>query len=183
MTAGVESFYSFATSFAVKINLTEKGVYAYQRVLSAVFAYISSLTDRHALERYYQETADIHHTQFRFQPKNNESAFVINIVSRLQRMPVRFILHTTPYRQFDYDHLVELLSFLTPERSVGYLCTDVEFMKDCVTEKEPWYGIEYGKIPTRCRWLMNDQHSYKNGFVRIISSLSIWISLWITLIL
>ena len=64
---------------------------------------------------------------------------------------------------------------------MGYLCTDVEFMKDCVTEKEPWYGIEFGKIPTHCMRLMNlmnlmnlrKNECHSNGFVCIISSLSI----------
>ena len=150
LSAGNVVSYSFASSFCIKVSLTEKGIFAYQRVLSIIFKYISSLTDRQALERFYHETADISHSKFRFEPTNNKSSYVTDISERLRYTPVRFVLHKTPFRQFDYDHLVEHLSFLTPANCVGYLCTNMEFMKDCVKEKEPWYDIEFGKMPIRC---------------------------------
>ena len=115
-----------------------------------MFGYLVSLNDRQALEQHYKEEADLAHSEFRFKQKDNTSSYVVNIARRLQTKPSQFILHEAPYRQFDYDHVMELLSFITPGNCVGFLCTDVDFMKECVNQEEPVYEINYGKMPIQC---------------------------------
>lgn len=136
--------------FSVKIVLTELGVEQYERVIAIVFGFISLLNEESSLRIYYDEMAEVHHTEFRFQHKNNESEYVIVVANQLAHKPLQFILNHMPFRQFDFDHIQQLVACFQPDNAITYLCTDTEYLKEFVNETEPIYNVKYGLLPKRC---------------------------------
>ena len=72
---------SFMSLFSVKIVLTELGVTKYEQVIGMVFGFISLLNEEPSLHLYYEEMREIHHTEFRFQHKNNGPEYAINLLT------------------------------------------------------------------------------------------------------
>ena len=141
---------SFMSLFSVKIVLTELGVTKYEQVIGMVFGFISLLKEEPSLHLYYEEMREIHHTEFRFQHKNNGPEYAISVANQLAHKPLQFLLNQLPFRQFDFAHIQQLVACFQPSNAIAYLCTDTEFLKEYVNATEPVYDLKYGRLPKRC---------------------------------
>ena len=131
--------------FCISIVLTQKGVNAIGLVLGFVFKYMQVMQDMTALQQQYVETGHITNTLFRYMEKQNTATYVSAIASRMHSMPLRFILNTTPFRDFDKEHVQSLLRLLTPSNCIGLFSTKMNVMTHIPLSVDPIYGTHYGK--------------------------------------
>ena len=150
LSAGLIEDTSFMSLFSVKIGLTELGVAQYEQVIGLVFGFIALLNEEASLHEFYNETKEIHHTEFRFQHKNNGPEYATLVANHLAHKPLQFILNQMSFRQFDFAHIQELVACFQPSNAIGYLCTDAESLMEYVNETEPVYDLKYGRLPKRC---------------------------------
>lgn len=125
--------------------LTQKGVNAVGLVLGYVFKYVEVMGDMAALQQQYVETGRIDNTSFRYMEKRNTATYVSDIASRMHEVPVRFLLNTTPFRDFDAEHVQSLLRLLTPSNCVGLFSTKMDVMAHIALSVDPIYGTQFGR--------------------------------------
>lgn len=125
--------------------LTQKGVNAVGLVLGYVFKYVEVMWDMEALQQQYVETGHIDNTSFRYMAKRNTATYVSDIASRMHDVPVRFLLNTTPFRDFDPEHVQSLLRLLTPSNCIGLFSTKMDVMPHIALSIDPIYGTQFGR--------------------------------------
>lgn len=145
MASGPYHSYSFLYLFYISITLTQKGLAEIGRILAYVFQYTALLRDVAPLQRYYEEEAQIAHTDFRYKEKQNSTTFVSAISSRMHQVPVQFLLNDHPYRDFDADGLSTLTQLLVPEHCFAILSTKADVFPAIHLTTDPIYGTPYGK--------------------------------------
>ena len=136
--------------FSATIKLTDSGLQNLSLVLSIFFSYLASLRDSDKLHLQFNETAQIKHTEFRFQSKRSSTGYVDEIARRMQVVPMRFILNDYPYLDFDFADISSLVDCLTASNCIGLLSYRCE-KGDSVWMQEPVYSIEYSKWD-KARW-------------------------------
>lgn len=146
---GLKSNLSFMSLFSATIKLTDYGLENLSLVLSIFFSYIALLRDSEKIRLYFEETAQISHTEFRFQSKRSSTDYVDEIARRMQVVPLRFILNSYPYLDFDFAHISSLVDCLTPSNCIGFLSYRCD-KDEGRWMQEPVYGIQYKRYEKAC---------------------------------
>ena len=147
---GLKSNLSFMSLFSATIKLTDSGLKNLSLVLSIFFSYLALLRDSEKLHLYFKETAQIKRTEFRFQSKRSSTDYVDEIARRMQVVPMRFILNSYPYLDFDFAHIASLVDCLAPSNCIGVLSYRCSKGDDSSWMQEPVYGIDYTKRDQAC---------------------------------
>ena len=71
--------------------------------------------------------------------------YVDEIARRMQVVPMRFILNSYPYLDFDFAHIASLVDCLVPSNCIGVLSYRCSKGDDSSWMQEPVYGIDYTK--------------------------------------
>ena len=128
--------------FMVLIDLTEKGMREYERVMEIVFQYISMLRERGVQEWVFEEKKNLAKAKFQFQSKTNPEDYTCTLASSLHKYPPEKIL-TAPclVETYQPELFARYISYLTPDNMLAYLISQ-EFDQPC-TDTEQWYETKY----------------------------------------
>ena len=141
--------------FSATIKLTDSGLKNLSLVLSIFFSYLALLRDSNKLHLYFEETAQIKRTEFRFQSKRSSTDYVDKIARRMQVVPMRFILNSFPYLDYDFVHISSLVDRLAPSNCIGVLSYRCSKGDDSSWMREPVYGIDYTKRDQPCSLIVS----------------------------
>ncbi|WP_116367440.1 insulinase family protein [Parahaliea mediterranea] len=140
--------------FSVNVNLTERGVAQYQRVLQILFAYLDMLREQGPQQRLYDEQAQLAALRFRFKEDPEPINYVSSLASGMHYFKPEDVLQG-PYLMRDYQPalLGELLASVTPENALVTL-TDEGVQTDQVSSHyEVPYARRHVNAAARAGWL------------------------------
>jgi secreted Zn-dependent insulinase-like peptidase len=126
--------------FSVSINLTERGVSEYRRVLQLLFAYMDMLRQKGPQAWLYDEQSRLADLSFRFKEKVEPIRYVSSLAGGMHYYAPEDVLQG-PYIMNRYDEalLADLFQRLTPENSMVVL-SDQNVATDRVAER---YQVPY----------------------------------------
>ena len=126
--------------FSVSINLTEKGIEEYQKVLQLLFAYTDMLREEGPQSWLYDEQARLADLSFRFKEKTEPIHYVSALASGMHYYAPEDVLRG-PYIMSQYDEpvLKDLFARLTPDNAI-VVFSDQSVETDKVSER---YSVPY----------------------------------------
>jgi protease-3 len=104
--------------FAISVSLTEKGLAEKDRVIAAVFNYLSLIRSQGVKKEYFDEIAHVLALDFRYPAVTRNMDYVEWLVDTMVRVPVDHVLDS-PYiaDRFDPQAIDNRLDSLTPEQA------------------------------------------------------------------
>lgn len=126
--------------FSVSINLTEKGVAEYQRVLQLLFAYTDMLRGKGPQAWLYEEQARLAELNFRFKEKVEPIRYVSGLASQMHYYDPEDVLRGAfTMTQYDAEVIGQLFQLLTPENAI-VVFNDTDVATDKVSDR---YQVPY----------------------------------------
>ncbi|MCC3703752.1 pitrilysin [Rouxiella badensis] len=104
--------------FAISVSLTDKGLAEKDRVIAAIFNYLSLIRSQGVKKEYFDEIAHVLALDFRYPAVTRDMDYVEWLVDTMVRVPVDHVLDS-PYLadQFDPQAIDSRLDSLTPEKA------------------------------------------------------------------
>ena len=143
LSAGIGSHsYKDYSFFAVSIQMTDKGMEQYERVLEIVCHYVTMLRNKGVQEWIFQELKNLAKAEFQFKSKSSPMNYTLLLASSLHKYPPQHLLTALNLIETYRPELIsQLLELLVPSNMQVYLISK-EFEVEC-DESEPWYGTRY----------------------------------------
>ena len=150
--------------FSVSINLTEKGVEEYQRVLQLLFAYTEMLREKGPQSWLYDEQARLADLSFRFKEKTEPIHYVSSLASGMHYYAPEDVLRG-PYIMTRYDEavLADLFGRLTPDKAI-VVFSDESVATDRVSDR---YSVPYAADVISSTQLADWQGVDKDGALHL----------------
>ncbi|CAN6669000.1 A-factor-processing enzyme [Trichomonascus vanleenenianus] len=142
LSAGSEHIVHGTDFFVIDVELTDKGLDNYTKVLVGVFAYLDMLRKMPAQEWIHKELKEQSEMNFRFQQKSGAASTSSNLASIMQRLdlPRNLLLSHSVLRSYAPKLIDEFVKFLSPDNFRAFL---VGQSLDGLDQQEQWYGTEY----------------------------------------
>lgn len=104
--------------FAISVSLTDKGLADKDKVIAAIFNYLSLMRAQGVTKEYFNEIAHVMALDFRYPAVTRDMGYVEWLVDTMMRVPVEHVLDS-PYitDRFDPQAIDNRLAALTPENA------------------------------------------------------------------
>jgi len=104
--------------FNISVSLTDKGLAQRDKVIAAVFSYLSQMRQQGIKQEYFDEIAHVMALDYRYPALTRDMDYVEWLVDTLLRVPVEHVLDS-PYitDQFDPKAIASRLDELTPQNA------------------------------------------------------------------
>lgn len=147
LSAGIGSHsYKDYSFFAVSIQMTDKGMEEYERVLEIVMQYITMARQKGVQEWIFQELKNLTKAEFQFKSKSNPMSYTLMLASNLHKYPPQHLLTALNLVQtYRADLISQLLDLLVPSNMHIFLISK-EFEAQC-SDSEKWYGTKFSACP------------------------------------
>ncbi|WP_263078955.1 insulinase family protein [Endozoicomonas sp. Mp262] len=132
------------SEFAVRMELTPKGLDKVDEISAMVFDYLDLIRREGLLKRLYDESHDIAQLGFRFQEDRSPQQTVSALAARMHYLPAENILDANYlYEQYDPELIGQFLDKMTPEN-----LRQVVIAQGLETDKvEPYFDTHYSVRP------------------------------------
>lgn len=158
-------------SFEVTVGLTSAGLDAINKILGALFSYLSMLRDQAIPSYVYNEVLQLEELQWRFALKGEVSNYVQSLATSLQKYPPSLCVagprrlalslndktletSSMPRASFSADHLAYTQDLT--QQFIGQLTVDNSLItvmskrfEGKTDQKEKWYGTDFKVEPIR----------------------------------
>ncbi len=127
-------------SFTISINLTQKGLENYERIMEIVFAYIQMINKTGIQPYTYKENQVMAQIDFEWKSPQEGMGYVASKASLMHKYLLKDV-ETLPYlyKKFEPEAYSAILKTLTPENMLAVLSS-----KNLETDQtDPYYGAEY----------------------------------------
>ena len=118
--AAVSADISDVQLMEVAIDVTEAGLRQRDKVVDAIFSYISMLVDQGVPQYIYDEVLQLSRIAFRFAEKGDPAPYVSSIVADMQRFvrPAEYLVGPRLVLEADDGDFARYVSRLTPSRAI-----------------------------------------------------------------
>lgn len=180
LSAGSSMDDSNASSFNVKVDLSELGLTRANDVLACIYAYLGVLQAHGPQKWVWDEQAIQAASSFRFISKYQPDSYVTQLAESLAKpnvllMPETLLTGPSLFWEFNADKITSLLARFTPENSRVKISSKAESVASKCSLVEPIYGTKYAEeaIPADLmRQLSEVAAEYKAVTVERLSALA-----------
>ncbi len=142
LSAGTGMDTGHASSVAIQMSLTPKGLANQAEILSLTFAYIDKIREQGISRRFYEESKQLSQIDFRFREKPSPTSLVTSLSMLMPNVAPEDVLQA-PWMMETYapDKYLDILNRLTPDNVlVSVQSPDPDFNAPKETQ---WYGAKY----------------------------------------
>ncbi|CAG9319174.1 unnamed protein product [Blepharisma stoltei] len=140
--SGTGQQYSNLSILVVNVELTDKGLENYERVIEITHAYIAMLKEKGVQEWIYEEIKALAQADFNFKSKSDPLSYCEYLSWRLHRYPHEKIISGSDLiEEFNPDLLRSFIDLLTPQNLQVYLIS--KKFDESQMQTERWYGTKY----------------------------------------
>lgn len=141
-----ESIANYMTKFEVTVDLTEEGIDQYDRVIEAIFHFITCLKFTDEQHRFCNEINQIGRIKYDFPDKMESLRKCIKLAGKLWKMPEedipQIIKHSYYRMKFDPKLITRISDALTRTDRINIYLHSKYFEYEC-TKEEPDMGTMY----------------------------------------
>ncbi|KAK3262595.1 hypothetical protein CYMTET_28558 [Cymbomonas tetramitiformis] len=152
-SGGGHDSFTAASTFSVRVDLTEGGHANVCEVIGIIFQYIDLVSREGVQQWFFDELKAVQEVRFNFRDKQEPAGYCRLLAGSLQFFPAREVMlasHAVP-QVYDPEEVRAVLRCLTRER-VRILWASKSF-EDAVTTQEPWYTTKYHQERVPSEWL------------------------------
>jgi len=150
LSAGVDDL-NCGSLFEVEINLTHAGMDHVLEIGELLFRYIELLKKTPPPSWVFEEMQKLRSIRFRFADDLQPYSLVNSLARNLQNFPADKVLSgPSSLPEPDVAASVEVLGCLTVDGARVELASKT--LADRCTQKDPWYGGQYARLPQDPRW-------------------------------
>lgn len=148
LSAGGSHELDLYSDFQVRIGLTQKGLFMYDDVAQAVFAYVNMLVEKGPQLYIHEECKKIGNLKFDFAEKTGVVDYVKSLASIMKKFTTEediphLLRHQYIADVFDEDRIKQMtVALAVPENSMMFL-TSKKFKDEQLPLMEKWYSIRY----------------------------------------
>ncbi|KAK4524923.1 hypothetical protein GAYE_SCF07G2826 [Galdieria yellowstonensis] len=146
LSCGPEMMLKTFSTFGLTMELTEAGLENVENILRCTYEYLDCIRSSNFPSYVFEECKTLAELRFQFRERSEPIHEVVKDALNMQYFPLGKVL-SGPYlmHSFDAEMIHSLLQNMVPFKMWVMIASKT--FQDCVDEREPWYGTQYGKFP------------------------------------